>query len=145
MINKLDKIPLLAELIADDRRALIEFLSERELDAGNTLFRTNEEAEELYFVLEGSLAIRAEGQTLAELGPGEVLGALCLFSVGRRECDAVAVETTQLLILTRESYLRLRADLPVLALQLEEAIVRTFSSLVRSVLCDARAPSGAIS
>lgn len=145
MTETLDQFPLLAELIPDDRRALVEFLTPRELDAGSTLFRTSEEAEELFFVAEGALAIRSDGQTLAELGPGEVLGALCLVRVGRRECDAVAVAPARLLSLSRESYLRLRADLPAIALQLEEAVVRTFSSLVRNVLGDARAPSGAIS
>jgi CRP-like cAMP-binding protein len=145
MTETLDQIPLLAELISDDRRALSEFLTSRELDAGSTLFRASEEAEELYFVVEGSLAIRSEGQTIAELGPGEVLGALSLVSVGRRECEAVAVEPTRLWSLSRESFLRLRGDLPGVALQLEEAILRTFSSLVRNILGDARAPSSPIS
>jgi CRP-like cAMP-binding protein len=72
-----------------------------------------------------------------------VLGGLCLVSVGLRECDAVAAETSQLLCLSRESYLRLRSDQPALALQLEEAILRNFSSLVRNMLVDARAPSAA--
>jgi len=141
----LDQFSLLAEIVPDDRRALGEFLVPREIDAGSVLFRTTEEAEELFFVTGGSLAIRSEGQTVAELGAGEALGALCLVSVGRRECDAVAIEPTSVLCLSRESYLRLRADLPALALQLEEAILRSFASLVRNILVDARVPSGSVS
>lgn len=141
MNEKLGRFPLLGELIDSERGVLAEFLTERELDAGSTLFRANEEAEELYFVMRGSLAIKADGQTVGELGAGEVLGALCLVSVGLRECDAVAIETSQLLCLSRESYLRLRSDQPALALKLEEGIVRSFSSLVRNILVDARAPS----
>ena len=141
MNERLGRFPLLGELIDSERSVLAEFLTERELDAGSTLFRTNEEAEELYFVTRGSLAIKTDGQTVGELGAGEVLGALCLVSVGLRECDAVAIETSQLLCLSRESYLRLRSDQPALALKLEEGIVRSFSSLVRNILVDARAPS----
>ena len=141
MNEKLGRFPLLGELIDSERGVLAEFLTERELDAGSTLFRVNEEAEELYFVTRGSLAIKADGQTVGELGAGEVLGALCLVSVGLRECDAVAIESSQLLCLSRESYLRLRSDQPALALKLEEGIVRSFSSLVRNILVDARAPS----
>jgi NTE family protein len=140
----LARFPLLAELIDSDRRTLAEFLTERELDSGSTLFRTNEEAEEMYFIVRGALAIKSDGQVVSELGAGEVLGALCLVSVGLRECDAVAIETSQLLCLSRESYLRLRSDQPTLALQLEEAILRSFSSLVRSILVDARAPTAAV-
>jgi len=141
MNERLGRFPLLGELIDSERSVLSEFLIERELDAGSTLFRANEEAEELYFVTRGSLAIRTDGQTVGELGAGEVLGALCLVSVGLRECDAVAIESSQLLCLSRESYLRLRSDQPALALKLEEGIVRSFSSLVRNILVYARAPS----
>ncbi len=139
MNEQLGRFPLLTEFLDDDRHTLAEFLTERDLDAGTTLFRASEEAEELYFITRGSLAIRTDGQTVGELGGGEVLGALCLVSVGLRECDAVASETTHLLCLSRESYLRLRSDQPALALQLEEAILRSFSSLVRNLLVDARA------
>jgi hypothetical protein len=45
------------------------------------------------------------------------------------------------LSLTREAYLRLRDDVPALALRLQEAVLRSFSSLVRSVVSDSRAPS----
>lgn len=135
----LDRFSLLSELVADDRRALAEFLTPREIDAGSSLFRTSEEAEDLFFVTQGSLAIRVEGQPIADLGAGEVVGALCLVSVGRRECDAVAAEPTQVLCLSRESYLRLRADFPGLALQLQEAVLRNFVSLVRSILGEKRA------
>jgi CRP-like cAMP-binding protein len=141
MIERLGRFPLLTEFIGDERRVLGEYLSAREIDAGSSLFRTSDEAEELFLVTRGSFAIRSDGQTVGELGTGEVLGALCLVSVGLRECDAVAVESSSLLCLSRESYLRLRSDRPDLALKLEEAIVRGFSSLVRSILVDARAPS----
>ena len=135
----LDQFSLLSELVADDRRALGEFLTPREIDAGSSLFRASEEAEDLFLVTQGSLAIRLDGQPIAELGAGEVVGALCLVSVGRRECDAVAAEPTQVLCLSRESYLRLRADLPALALQLQEAVLRNFVSLVRNILGEKRA------
>ena len=143
MNEQLGRFQLLTELIEDDRKSLAEFLTERELDSGSTLFRTGEEAEELYLVARGSLAIKSEGQMVGELGAGEVIGALCLVHAGLRECDAVALEATQLLCLSRESYLRLRSDFPALALKLEEAILRSFSSLVRNFLVEARAPGAA--
>jgi CRP-like cAMP-binding protein len=129
---ELDQFGLLAELTNDERKALGEYLEPRELDPSSTLFRTGEEADAAYFVTLGAVGIRAEGQAVSELGPGEVLGALCLVSVGSRECDAVAATRTETLCLSREAYLRMRDDSPALALRLQEAILRTFSQLVRS-------------
>jgi len=142
MNEQLDRFPLLDELVADDRRELAGFLTTREVDAGSSLFRASEEAEELFLVTEGSLSIRSDGQAVADLGAGEVLGALCLVSIGLHECDAVAAQPTKVLCLSRESYLRLRSDQPALALQLAEAVLRSFSSLVRNILVDARAVTG---
>jgi CRP-like cAMP-binding protein len=140
MNQKLAEFSLLAELIPADRRALAEFLTARELDAGSALFRASEEAEELFFITDGSLSVRLEGQTIASLGGSEVLGALCLMNAGLRMCDAIATEPTHVLCLSRESYSRLRADQPALALKLEEAVLRSFASLVRNILVDGRAP-----
>src|SRR5262249_47620360 len=104
-----------------------------------------EEADALYFALEGAVTIRAEGQTFAELGPGEVLGALSLVSIGRRECDAVCAAPTRVMSLTRENYLRLLEDVPGLSLPLEEAVLRSFATLVRSVVGDSRAAPSTLS
>jgi CRP/FNR family cyclic AMP-dependent transcriptional regulator len=117
----------------------------RELDAGSVLFRAGEEAEELYFIVEGAVAVRSDGERVSELGAGEVLGALAIVTVGRRECEVSSATATKLLSLTRERYVRLREDLPALALRLQEAILRNFSTLVRGVLSDSRAPTSSVS
>ena len=139
MTQGLDGFPLLSELTAAERSALEGCLELRELDSGSVLYRTGEEADALYFVVEGLVSIRAEGQSLTELGPGEVLGPLSIVAIGKRECEVVGATAVRLLTLSREAYLRLRDDLPPLALRLQEAILRSFSALVRGVLEDSRA------
>lgn len=145
MTPGLDGFPLLSELSADDRAALEVCLEARELDAGSTLYRAGEEAEALYFVVEGAVAVKDNGQVLCELTAGEVLGGLSIVSIGKRECEVVGAVPTQLRSLTREGYQRLREDTPALALRLQEAILRSFSALVRGVLEDSRASSSAVS
>jgi CRP-like cAMP-binding protein len=137
--HSLDGFPLLSELTADERSALAACIEERELDGGSVLYRTGEEADALYFVVEGLVSIRADGLGATELGPGEVLGALSTVSIGKRECTVAGATSVRLLTLSREAYLRLRDDLPALALRLQEAILRSFSNLVRGVLEDSRA------
>jgi CRP-like cAMP-binding protein len=145
MTALLEGFPLLSELSADERAALEACMEARELDAGSVLFRAGEEAEELYFIVEGAVAVRSDGERVSELGAGEVLGALAIVTVGRRECEVSSATATKLLSLTRERYVRLREDLPALALRLQEAILRNFSTLVRGVLSDSRAPTSSVS
>ncbi|HTO07080.1 MAG TPA: cyclic nucleotide-binding domain-containing protein [Myxococcota bacterium] len=145
MSSPLAGFPLLSELSDENRKVLEGYLEPRELDAGSVLFHSGEEADALYFAIEGTFTIRAEGQSLAELGPGEVLGALSLVSIGKRECDAVCATPTRVMSLTREHYLRLRDDAPGLALRLQEAVLRSYASLVRGVVGDSRSPAPALS
>lgn len=145
MSSLLAGFPLLSELSDEGRAALEAYLEPRELDAGSILFHSGEEADALYFALEGAVTIRSEGQTLTEFGPGEVLGALSLVSIGKRECEAVCATPTRVMSLTRERYLRLREDVPGLALCLQEAVLRSFAALVRGVVGDSRAAPPALS
>jgi len=145
MSSPLQGFPLLSELSDENRKALEGYLETKEYDAGSILFYGGEEADALHFALEGSFTIRTDGQTVSELGPGEVLGALSLVSIGKRECDAVCATPTRVMTLTREGYLRLREDLPGLALRLQEAVLRSFASLVRGVVGESRGASSALS
>jgi CRP-like cAMP-binding protein len=145
MSSPLSGFPLLSELSDENHAALEGYLEPREFDAGSILFHGGEEADALYFALEGTVTIRTDGQTVAELGPGEVFGALSLVSIGKRECDALCATPTRVMSLTRERYLRLREDAPGLALRLQEAVLRSFASLVRGVVGESRAAPPAVS
>jgi len=139
MSSTLEGFPLLSEFTAAERAELEACLEPRDLDVGSVLFHSGEETDALYFIVDGTISIRADSQTVSELGAGEVLGALSLVCVGRRECDAAGAVPTKLLSLSRERYVRLREDVPALALRLQEAVLRSFSLLVRGLVGDARA------
>jgi signal-transduction protein with cAMP-binding, CBS, and nucleotidyltransferase domain len=105
-MHPLDGFPLLSELTADERRALEGYLEPRELDGGSTLYRSGEEADALYFVLEGSVTVRDGGQSIAELG--EVLGRSR--RLDRQAQCRWSARSRWLLTLSREAYLRRRDD-----------------------------------
>ena len=141
MKDDLERFELLCELGGEERRGLAEFLRETEVDAGDVLFQAGEEAEDMYFLVHGALRIETGGRVLGYLNAGEVLGVVSLIQISRRECDAIAQEPSRLLVLSREGYMRLRADLPTVALALQEGILRSFAGHVRVVLADRRASS----
>lgn len=134
MNELLAKIELLKDLGEDLREQLAEHFEERRIDEGRSVFRAHDEAEEMYVVAEGQVRLEHDGVAVGMLGPGDVLGAASLVVIGRRECSALAQTPVRLLELSRESYLRLRLDLPRAALALQEGIVRNLSDTVRASL-----------
>lgn len=63
----------------------------RRLDAGNLLTEQGHEGDELYVLLDGLLEVDVDGEPVAEVGPGAVLGERALLEGGRRTSTLRAV------------------------------------------------------
>ncbi len=138
MSGPLTKFAFADELTDAEREGLMDLLEERRLNADRPLFRAEDEAEELYLLAEGQLRLSVGGTDLAVLGVGSLLGGASLLAIGERECTATAVTAGTVLVLTRASYLRLRADLPRVALALQESLLREIAGPLRASLADLR-------
>jgi len=134
MNELLSKFRLLEELPGESLEELTPYLDEQIVDSGRALYRAREEASALVFVVQGRLRLEQDGVVVGGVGAGSSLGGASLALIGRRECDAIADEDTRVLLLSRESYLRLRIDRPDIALVLQEALLRSFASDVRAFL-----------
>src|SRR5918996_5266440 len=56
----------------------------RKLEQGETLVRQGEEGQELFLLLDGLLEVEVDGDIVAQVGPGAILGERALLEGGRR-------------------------------------------------------------
>jgi hypothetical protein len=75
----------------------------RRLSAGQVLTRQGERGEELYLLLDGVLSVAVGSETLAEVGPGAVLGERALLEGGRRTSTLTAVTPARVAVATKEA------------------------------------------
>jgi Cyclic nucleotide-binding domain len=61
-----------------------ERMPRRRLEPGETLVRQGEEGTEMFLLLGGRLAVEIDGETVAELGVGALVGEMALLEGGRR-------------------------------------------------------------
>jgi SulP family sulfate permease len=111
-------------------------LRPRELDSGERLFAAGDSGAELYLVLRGRIDIRLSATTnhykrLAIYGPGTVFGDIAFLDPGPRAAEAVAVLPTELRVLNRADFNRLRETHPDTAIQLLLALGRLQSQTLR--------------
>jgi CRP-like cAMP-binding protein len=132
----LEKFDVLREFSSEELEQVSEFWEELVVEDGRTVFGRGEEAEELLLVRSGGIRLERGGETLGELGEGACLGAASLVRIGKRECTALACGSLSLFRLSRESYLRLRADYPRAALMLQESVLRRLLGTVERMLRD---------
>lgn len=132
MLSTVDKVllllrsPVTAEATTDALSRLALAAQEIEVQKGTRLYRVGDTPDALYIVIDG--AVRVEGIEVPSrlVGPGELCGALALFSPSAHLATATAVLATHLLRVDR-------ADLYNLLDEDGEFARALFSGLVTSL------------
>lgn len=102
----------------------------RPIEEGRELFHKGDAGHEMYVLLTGKIQIideNLEGKELiAELKPGELFGEMAMFEKShKRSATAVAVENSQLLVLSEETLMKF----------MEKKMPRKFLANIIAVLC----------
>ena len=63
----------------------------KRLEVDETLTEQGEKGDSIYLLLDGVLAVEVDGETIAEVGPGAILGARALVEGGHRTATLRAV------------------------------------------------------
>ena len=77
-------------------------LERRELKAGETLVEQNEAGTALFLVLDGMLDVEVDGEIVAEVGPGAILGARSSLEGGLRTATLRAVTPCRAVVIPRD-------------------------------------------
>jgi hypothetical protein len=75
----------------------------KRIKEGEQLTKQGEQADELYLLLDGVLRVEVDGEVIAEIGPGAVLGERAILESGRRTASLTAVTDCRVAVATRES------------------------------------------
>ena len=116
LADELAALPLFADLGPEQLRHLARVTARVQEPKGEVLTKEGERGHELMIVLDGTVEVRHDGQVLATLGPGDVLGEVALFeSEARRTATAVATTRVTIAFVARHDLEHLMAEVPALA------------------------------
>ena len=125
----LRQVPLFARLSPSELDSLRALAHSRRYAAGEIIFHEGDEGTALYIIEKGEVKIAlgsAEGKEVVFtlLGPGDPFGELALLDGEPRSADALAKETSEVLILRRQDFLRFLAEHRQVALDLLAVLSR---------------------
>jgi hypothetical protein len=92
-----DHMPMVADIESDLERRLSEEvmggrkLNIRRLEPGKTLVEQGDQGTDLFLVVDGVLGVEVDGEQLAEVGPGAILGERAQLEGGRRKATLRAL------------------------------------------------------
>ncbi|HVB27555.1 MAG TPA: Crp/Fnr family transcriptional regulator [Mycobacteriales bacterium] len=125
-------VPLFAQLPAEQLDALSKACVSRRVDRGALIVIEGQPGDALYVIAKGSVVIyrsSSDGDRVAltELRPPEAFGDLALLDARPRSASAEALETTELLSLSRGAFLAVLRQEPALV----DAVLHGLGGLIR--------------
>lgn len=114
---------------------LAELFDTIQIKGGDVIFREGERGDALYLIGSGSISIelhRDQGNIhrLRTIREGGMFGEMAIYTGATRSADAIAAQDSQLYRLSKSDYDRISIELPVLAGELHNIVVRTLANRV---------------
>lgn len=125
----LSRVPVFIGLSDSDLEAVAAVAVPRRYNAGEVVFRENDEGDTCYLVRSGlARAIRqhSDGRsiTLSHFGPGDIFGELAMFDEEPRSATVDIIEDTEVIAIPGRDMQRLMRDYPEIAVKLNAALAQ---------------------
>lgn len=117
LIPKLERTALFSEFKRDDYEALVDYLTVQKIEAGILVFREGERGTRMCLLLEGRLEVfkRDDSGTdkkITDVGPGKLIGEMSLIDGMAYSATVISSAPSTLVMLSRESMLRICEERP---------------------------------
>jgi CRP/FNR family cyclic AMP-dependent transcriptional regulator len=125
----LEQVPLFSGLGVSDLKAIEHQASRKRYRRKTIIIEHGDEANTLYFLVSGRVKIYVVGDdgkeiVFGEKGPGSYVGELALLAGGKRSASVQTLEDSDFLVLTQDSFNRIIAEHPEIALVLLRDLAR---------------------
>ena len=108
--NRLKAIPLFSHLSEDEARRLSAFATETSIADGQILIKQGDYSTELIAIEEGTADVLRDGQRIASLKQGDLIGEMGLLSREPRNADVIATSPMRVIKLTHWEIRRMSED-----------------------------------
>jgi CRP/FNR family transcriptional regulator, cyclic AMP receptor protein len=105
--ENLKAVPVFSELSDEELRRIATFANEDSVSTGATLLREGDYSNEMIAIESGTADIMRDGETVASVGPGDIVGELGVLEKEMRNASVVATSSMRLIRLTNWDVKRL--------------------------------------
>ena len=110
--QRLKSIPVFADLADDELEAIARLAAEVSVPEGKELVREGDYSYDVLAIEEGTARVERNGELVAEIGPGEIIGEMGVLERSQRNATVVATSSMLLVTLDRWDVKRLQKSAP---------------------------------
>jgi CRP/FNR family cyclic AMP-dependent transcriptional regulator len=108
--NRLTAIPIFSDLSDEEARRLATYATETSVAQGQILMKQGDYSTELIAIEEGTADVIRDGDKVASVGPGDLIGEMGLLERRPRNADVIATSPMRVMKLTHWEIRRMSQD-----------------------------------
>jgi CRP/FNR family cyclic AMP-dependent transcriptional regulator len=108
--NRLKALPIFSELSAEEAKRLAAFATETSIAEGQILMKQGDYSTELIAIEEGTADVKRDGEKVASLKAGDLIGEMGLLERRPRNADVIATSPMRVMKLTHWEIRRMSED-----------------------------------
>ena len=108
--NRLKAIPIFSDLSGEEAKRLAAFATETSVAEGQILMKQGDYSTELIGIEEGTADVIRDGEKIASLGEGDLIGEMGLLEREPRNADVIATSPMRVMKLTHWEIRRMSED-----------------------------------
>jgi CRP/FNR family cyclic AMP-dependent transcriptional regulator len=110
--TQLKRIPIFADVPDEDLSVITTFATTEEVPEGKVVVREGDYANALMAIEDGTARVTRDGETVGELGPGDIFGEIGLIEKERRTASVEATSRLRLIKIEHWELQRMKKKLP---------------------------------
>jgi CRP-like cAMP-binding protein len=126
--GELAAVPLFASVAEADLEQLTPLFQARDLSEGTELCGEGASGYSFFILAAGSAAVTAQGETVAQLGPGDFFGETAILEGGRRNATVTTTAASRVLVMFGTEFRRLEMTQPSVAAQIADVMRRRLAA-----------------
>jgi CRP/FNR family transcriptional regulator, cyclic AMP receptor protein len=121
-VETLKKIPVFAQVSDEALKKIAPFVDLKEVAEGRAIVSEGGYSNELFAIEDGTVKVERQGETLAELGPGDIFGEQGLLEKQGRSATVTATSSVRLLRIGNAELARMKKAMPEVVDELRRRI-----------------------
>jgi CRP-like cAMP-binding protein len=121
-VSQLQQVPLFSEVPEESLKKIAPFTTVDEFAEGVTVMQEGGFSNDFYVITEGSARVERDGELVAEVGQGDVIGEGGLLEKSQRSATVTATSTMRVIKIEHWELSRMRKSMPDVVDRLAELV-----------------------